>query len=51
MSTIATRQPEPKTVVSELKRIEPFLAESLPKHLGVDRFARLASGPARTEVR
>ena len=42
MSTIATRQPEPKTVVTELKRIEPFLAESLPKHLGVDRFARLA---------
>ena len=25
MSTIATRQPEPKTVVTELKRIEPFL--------------------------
>lgn len=40
--SIATRQPERPTVVSELKRVEPFLAESLPKHLDVDRFARLA---------
>lgn len=42
MNTVATRQPEKPTVISELKRVEPFLAESLPKHLDVDRFARLA---------
>ena len=51
MSTIATRQPEKPTVISELKRVEPFLAESLPKHLNVDRFARLALTTIRKNPR
>ena len=42
MTTIATRQPEKKTVLSELERVKPYILESLPDHVTPERFARLA---------
>lgn len=51
MSTVATRTDEKPTVISELKRVEPFLAESLPQHLDVNRFARLALTTIRKNPR
>lgn len=42
MTTVATRQPERKTVLSELERVKPYIVESLPKHVTPERFARLA---------
>ncbi|MBB1512010.1 recombinase RecT [Tessaracoccus sp. MC1627] len=42
MTTIATRPPEKKTVLSELERVKPYILESLPDHVTPERFARLA---------
>lgn len=42
MTTVATRQPEKKTVLSELERVKPYIAETLPEHVTPERFARLA---------
>ena len=44
MSTnqVATRKPEPKTVISELERVKPYITQSLPAHVTPERFTRLA---------
>ena len=39
---VATRQPEKKTVLTELERVKPYILESLPDHVTPERFARLA---------
>ena len=41
-NAVATRQPEQKTVLSELERVKPFITESLPAHVTPERFTRLA---------
>lgn len=39
---VATRQPEKKTIISELERVKPYITEMLPAHVTPERFARLA---------
>ena len=41
-NAVATRQPEKKTVLSELERVKPYITESLPEHVTPERFTRLA---------
>ena len=42
MTAVATRQPEKRTVLTELERVKPYILESLPSHVTPARFARLA---------